>query len=411
MSAPRNLALEFDSRVDVSSFIDSAMRNDLQKFISVRARIALITCLLGGAQVGHALEIDGFTPNRGAEGESIRIDGSGFAAVQEVRFNGTPASFTITANTQIIATTPANATSGPITLRGNNEIAVSDSDFQVFQPGPRPFSVSPEHAIVGTIIEIEGELFGANTRVFFGPNNTPAQSNAPSNNLVRAVVPEGAQSGKITLCDDLGCNASEFIFTVVEPVDLRIAADTSSLNTSVGKPMAVEFEISNALSTTALNLQLLISLPASTHLLDVTGFDNLEFEQNGRVALIQFPALPPEGGVGILRLLPTGKNANDQIDIEVVSDGAEQAPQDNQLMIAYKADQDLHELSIAKLANGEIDVSWPRYPEAAYLEMGILIEDQWIWERVPGTPDRDELMARVRLTPSGVARVARLRMD
>jgi len=63
-----------------------------------------------------APSITSFTPTHGVPGNSVLISGVNFLGATVVSFNGTNASFTVTNNTTIGATVPANAQSGPITV-------------------------------------------------------------------------------------------------------------------------------------------------------------------------------------------------------------------------------------------------------------------------------------------------------
>src|SRR4030095_17063996 len=65
---------------------------------------------------GGAFAITSFNPMSGVIGTSVVITGVGFTGVHRVRFNGTSATFTVKSNTQITATVPAGATTGPISV-------------------------------------------------------------------------------------------------------------------------------------------------------------------------------------------------------------------------------------------------------------------------------------------------------
>ena len=55
-----------------------------------------------------------FTPGSGGPGTVVTLTGSGFTGATSVTFNGVPASFTVASATQITATVPAAATTGPV---------------------------------------------------------------------------------------------------------------------------------------------------------------------------------------------------------------------------------------------------------------------------------------------------------
>lgn len=84
---------------------------------------------------GGAFAITSFNPMSGVIGTSVVITGVGFTGVHRVRFNGTSATFTVKSNTQITATVPAGATTGPISVtKPGNDTATSSTSFTVVPP-------------------------------------------------------------------------------------------------------------------------------------------------------------------------------------------------------------------------------------------------------------------------------------
>jgi PKD repeat protein len=75
--------------------------------------------------------INSFFPTRGFPGATVTITGLNFNGATQVRFNGLAASFTIISPSQIIATVPAGATTGPITVQTPVGTATSATSFVV----------------------------------------------------------------------------------------------------------------------------------------------------------------------------------------------------------------------------------------------------------------------------------------
>jgi hypothetical protein len=75
--------------------------------------------------------ISGFTPTSGPVGTSVTVSGSAFSGATAVKFNGTSAKYTVSSDTQISATVPAGATSGPIAVTGPAGTGQSSSSFTV----------------------------------------------------------------------------------------------------------------------------------------------------------------------------------------------------------------------------------------------------------------------------------------
>jgi uncharacterized protein (TIGR03437 family) len=78
--------------------------------------------------------ITGLSPSTGSVGTTVIIAGTGFdtaSANDIVKFNGTPAVVMSSTSTQIIATVPAGATTGPVTVTVAGQEAVSPINFTV----------------------------------------------------------------------------------------------------------------------------------------------------------------------------------------------------------------------------------------------------------------------------------------
>jgi hypothetical protein len=104
----------------------------------------------GGGPV--APSISSFSPLSGPVGTSVTIDGSGFTGATDVRFNGTSVAgnFTVNSDTQVTATVPNSASSGPIAIDAPGGTATSASSFTVTPTTP------------GTISEVQSKKASAN---------------------------------------------------------------------------------------------------------------------------------------------------------------------------------------------------------------------------------------------------------
>ena len=84
------------------------------------------------------LSISSFTPPSGPAGTSVTVEGTNLISTTAVTFNGTPASFVINNRRVmgvttyfVVATVPAGATSGPISVANSVATALSPADFYV----------------------------------------------------------------------------------------------------------------------------------------------------------------------------------------------------------------------------------------------------------------------------------------
>jgi hypothetical protein len=160
--------------------------------------------------------VTSFTPTSGVVGTTVMITGAGFedtSAVTAVAFNGVPATFTLDSDTQITATVPSTATTGPITVTDPEGTATSSTSFTVNQsPMPTIASFDPSHGAVKATVTITGTGFIGATDVEF--NGTPASFTVPSDTQTTATVPQGATTGPISITTPGGTAASSTDFTV-----------------------------------------------------------------------------------------------------------------------------------------------------------------------------------------------------
>ena len=170
--------------------------------------------------------ISSFTPASGWPGTSVTVVGSGFTGTTAVSFNGTAAAFTLTSGSQLAATVPAGATTGPISVTTPSGITSSPASFTVTsQPAPSITGVSPPSAAVGSSVTISGSAFTGAAAVTF--NNTAAAFAVVSDSTITATVPSGALTGTISVTTPAGSGSSPATFGVIPRV--------SSFSPSSGK--------------------------------------------------------------------------------------------------------------------------------------------------------------------------------
>jgi len=137
--------------------------------------------------------IGGFSPATGTNGTEVIIEGNNFTGVTEVRFNGTNAVFFVTADTQIHATVPAKATTGPISVTSPLGTGVSATSFVFIATTPIITFIFPPLGPPGTSVVINGENFDGATAVKF--NGTNAVFTLVSPGQIHATVPPNAPPG------------------------------------------------------------------------------------------------------------------------------------------------------------------------------------------------------------------------
>lgn len=167
--------------------------------------------------VSTAPAVTSFSPTSGQVGTSVTISGSNLTGATAVAFNGTAATFTVVSDTQVNATVPSGATSGPITVTTPNGTATSSTSFSVTAPPaaqPSISSFSPTSGPIGTRVTINGSAFTGATSVSF--NGKAASFTVVSDTQVTATVPTGAKTGPIRVATAAGTATSSTSFTVTK---------------------------------------------------------------------------------------------------------------------------------------------------------------------------------------------------
>ena len=153
--------------------------------------------------------VTSFSPIRGPSGTAVTITGADFDNVRAVRFNGTRASYVVTSSTQVVATVPAGATSGPISVTTTVGTGTSVESFLL---APSISSVTPAAGPVGTSVTIRGASFTGAVAVTF--NGTPAMFTVLSPTRISTQVPSDASTGAVAVTTPGGVATSASLFAV-----------------------------------------------------------------------------------------------------------------------------------------------------------------------------------------------------
>jgi hypothetical protein len=166
--------------------------------------------------------VSGLSPSNGPPGTAVTITGSGLTGATAVRFNGTPATFTLISDSMITTTVPSGSTTGSVTVTTPVNTASSASTFQVTAPPPPPpvpaiTAISPTSGPVGTSVTINGSGFSGTTAVTF--NGTAAGYQVASTGAtITTTVPAGATTGVIAVTTPGGIAKSPtFTVTATPP--------------------------------------------------------------------------------------------------------------------------------------------------------------------------------------------------
>jgi RHS repeat-associated protein len=178
--------------------------------------------------------ISSLSPNTGAVGSSVTINGSGFGSTQgtsTVKLNGTAATVTSWSATQIVVTVPNTVSGSMIVTEGG--VASSGVTFTV--PAPQITSLSPTSGVVGTQVTINGSGFGptSGTNSSANFNGYSAAIVSWSATQIVATVPQGASTGPVTVTvNTVGSNTNQ-VFTMPNPVITSLSPSNGAVGSSV----------------------------------------------------------------------------------------------------------------------------------------------------------------------------------
>ncbi|MDF2193438.1 IPT/TIG domain-containing protein [Paraflavitalea sp. CAU 1676] len=143
--------------------------------------------------------ITSFSPAEAAEGATIVIKGVAFSSDKSqntVKFNGTPATINTATATELSVTVPEDATTGKITVTIGDKVVASATDFKVNPTAPIISNLIPEKGDIGLLVEITGNRFTVNSKVYFG-GIAATEVTFVSKTKLTAKVPAGALNGKV----------------------------------------------------------------------------------------------------------------------------------------------------------------------------------------------------------------------
>jgi hypothetical protein len=218
--------------------------------------------------------VTSFTPTFGVAGTSVVVSGSELTGATAVRFGGVPASvFVVDSRTQITATVPPGAVSGPVAVTAPLGTGTSASIFTVVAP-PTVTSFTPLTGPVGTPVAILGSNFTGVAEVSFG--GTPAVTyTVGSPSQLSATVPPGAVTGKIAVTTAFGTGASASDFVVTTPFASRLytiapcravdtrAADAPALAANVSRAFAIGGRCGIPVGARAVSLNVTVTQPGA----------------------------------------------------------------------------------------------------------------------------------------------------
>ena len=184
-------------------------------FVIVTNAFGSATSAVARLTVSLAPSIASFSPGYGITNENIAVSGFLFTNVTAVNFNGVSANYTVNSATNLTATVPVGATSGPVSVTTANGTAVSAASFTVLTGNGAPVitAFTPTNALANASFIIAGANFVAVSGVGFNGVNAAFAVNSISQ--ITATVPGNAASGPISVTNSYGVGVSATSFIVV----------------------------------------------------------------------------------------------------------------------------------------------------------------------------------------------------
>ena len=210
--------------------------------------------------------ITSFSPTAGVAGRIVTINGTNLAAPTGVTFNGTSATtITPVSPTQVKATVPAGAQTGPISL---TNLAGQTTSVASFRVTPKLASFAPISGIRGSQTQITGTTFTGATAVKFG---SIAASNytVDDDSHITVTVPNTATTSNITVTTPAG-NSNALAFTVILPPTINsfspaagaVGSQLTLSGTNLSSVTQATISGSNATITPVSATQLKLTVPA-----------------------------------------------------------------------------------------------------------------------------------------------------
>jgi len=153
--------------------------------------------------------LDGFTPGAAPVGSPVTVVGTNLLSAQAVSFAGTSATFQVVSDTEITATLPDGAVTGPVTVLTGGGSATTTNAFSVM---PTITAFTPSSGNRGSTVTISGTGFFAVTKVLLADN--PVTFTVASYWSVSFVVPKRGTSGRVTVVTEAGKFRTKKSFTI-----------------------------------------------------------------------------------------------------------------------------------------------------------------------------------------------------
>ncbi len=197
--------------------------------LAAAAAASAVTLAPSAAMAQARAMIEHISPTSGPPGTRVTITGRNFRSTAQVLFNDRAVETAERRPERIVVVVPAGAQPGRFVVRhGTDEVESEVFRITEAAPAPRVSAIEPGSASPGSEVVIRGENFGArptDNTVRIG--NLPMIVRSADPTSLRVIVPDGAQTGPVSVRTNGGESASPAL-TIAARVTIREFTPTAA---------------------------------------------------------------------------------------------------------------------------------------------------------------------------------------
>lgn len=322
--------------------------------------------------------ISNATPS-GIVNSTLTINGRNLTNVSSLQIGAVNWSFKDYA-TQLVATVPSNAVSGPIVIASPGGVFINPASFVVL---PKIYSFAPTLGPAGTVVTISGtSLYDVSSVLFNGVSAAPF--NVTTNQL-QAAVPTGATPGYITVVTAGGNDVSSNIFTATYSSTVVMTKTVKPPVAGPGTNVVYTIFLTNEGPSTVTSLSVTDNIPLGfNYISSSSSIGTAVFTNNSVVASIGILASNTSATVTV-----TGKSPNSGALTNTANLGFAEGNtiygNNYAFAYAYFVTAAQRTLGIGQFGNGSnFDIIWPVSAASFVLQVNSNLDHSNGWQPVTG---------------------------
>jgi uncharacterized repeat protein (TIGR01451 family) len=284
----------------------------------------------------------------------VTVSGRNFTDASSVSFGGVPGQdLEVTNNFIVQVTVPPGALSGPIQV---TTPWGSTNSPTVFYAPPAVTGFDPVQGLPGTNVTITGVNFLGATAVLFG-GVAATNFTVTTNTVITAKVPNGAQTGPITVIAPAGTNSSLQQFTVAYTSDLGITATASPVPAIPGSLLQYSVAVTNAGPFAAPAVRANVVLPPQAALVEVSLSRGTVTTNGNQLVWLPGEVAAAASALATISVRPSTAGTL-EFSATINSDNPDPRPNNNTVTLSTPS-TGAPVLSIIELSSDRVQLSWP----------------------------------------------------